>query len=230
MIALLLLACGPSPRSWPSIDAAALQVRLDEPTAVRPNLEAVVEEIADVLRAGGDLESIPAALDSVLAEPGTAGAVEAEDEVVSGTSAFFEVACPGTESTPDPDFVLGAMRLEGPFLLEDGSLPALGPLYLSFDACQLGPTVVDGGLRARWLPDQQRLLALGDIEVFAGDVVTSWDAAFDISPSGLSLSYALERGTVTLVFGDDFVRVAYADGGFRCTLGDSVACDAQTEP
>lgn len=226
MIVLLWLACGPQPRTWPNIDDAALQARIAQPTAPQPEPKAVVQELVDILQAGGDLTSIPAVLVDVLAEPGTKGPTQAEDDVVSGTSAFFEVACPGNGPGPDPDFARGLMRLEGPFLLEDGSLPALGPLFLSFAACELGATVTDGGLRARWLPDDQRLLAIGDIATAAGAATLELDLALDLDPAGAALSVAQPRGTITLAFGADQVRVDYADGAYACTLAEPVTCSA----
>lgn len=227
MILLVLLGCGPSPRTWPSIDEAALRARLDSPTATSPEPQAVVEELMDVLQAGSDLESIPDALDAVLAESDAespSSPSSDDDEVVSGTSAFFEVACPGTTGTPDPDFARGVVRLEGPFLIEDGSLPVLGPIFLTFGACELGSTVVDGEMRARWIADDERLLAIGIIDVLVREV-QSWDAAFSIDQGALALSYTLPRGTVTLTFATEQVRADFADGSFFCSRTEPVTCD-----
>lgn len=224
MIALVLVACGPGPRSWPPVDAVALQNQLDNPTAPRPDVEGLVEELRDIVSAGGDLGSLTTALDPVLAEPGVEAPENPQDDVISGTSAFFDVACPGEGSAPDPDFAQGRARLEGPFLIEDGTGPAIGPLFLTFEACALLGTVLDGELRASWLADDQRLLALGDLTLVTNAVELSWDAGFALDPSGLELSYTLDRGTITLAFATDAVQVAYADGAATCTLDDPVNC------
>ncbi len=227
MIALALVACGPAPRTWPPLDDAELQARLDNPTAPLPDPDAIAEELRDILQAGGDLESVPATLDPVLADPGTEKPPpdeEGDEELISGTSAFFDVACPGTGSVPDPDFASGLMRIEGPFLLEDGSLPVLGPLFLTFGACELGDSVVDGEMRARWNADAERLLAVGDVSLLVDGVELAWNAVLAYEPTGLSLSYAIPSGTVTLAFGTDSVQVTFADGVAVCTRVEPVTC------
>jgi len=229
MIALLLVACGPVPRSWVSVDEAEIQALLQAPTAPRPDVATIAEELGDIIAAGGDLESVPATLDPVLAEPGTDNPVPddgGEAEVVSGTSAFFDVACPGTADAPDPDFASGKMRLEGAFLREDGSLPALGPLYLTFADCALGETVFDGEMRARWVADDERMVALGELALRTDAADLTWDAAFAIDPSGLALSYAIPSGTVTLTIDDDAVQVAFADGEAVCSRQPPATCEA----
>ncbi len=226
MIVLWLVACGPAPRTWTPVDAAALQAQLDNPTAERPEPDQIAEELAVVIEAGGDLASLPTALEPVLAEPGAELPATPEGDVVSGTSAFFEVACPGTSGVPDPDFASGLVRLEGPFLVEDGTQLVLGPVYLTLAGCALGASVVDGEMRAQWLPDDQRLLAEGGLEVALSDAVVAWDAVLAVDPTGLRLGFEIPEGTVSLFFDEDVVQAAFADGTATCTRTDPVTCTA----
>jgi hypothetical protein len=223
--------------TWDTIDLDDVNAKLAAPTATVADFEQGIDKIGDEL---GDLEILGGEgfdLYEAIDDPKeTAPTVyESTDDQTTGTQLYMRIACPGPEGDgPDPDFAFGWIQMVSPTLqLAEESAAIAGPIYVTFDECRAGDTLMTGGIPGYYDDVANRLGLDGELTIDLveedrilrqGPVIFYQDAkqvaiAWFIVPERYGVARLVEGSGLTS-FG-----VELADGSATCTWGDGLSCE-----